>query len=120
MDAIKITGLRAVGVHGVLPEEQTRPQPFEIDVELRIDLAAAGESDDLADTVDYGAVSEAVAGVVTSESFRLLERLATRIAEVCCADARVISTSVEVRKLRPPVAVALDHVGVRVERGPQL
>ena len=34
MGTIVITGLRELGVHGVLPEEQTRPQPFEVDVEL--------------------------------------------------------------------------------------
>ena len=31
-------GIRELGVHGVLPEEQTRPQPFEVDVELTVDL----------------------------------------------------------------------------------
>ena len=34
MGTIVIKGLRELGVHGVLPEEQTRPQPFEVDVEL--------------------------------------------------------------------------------------
>ena len=38
MDRILIDGLRELGVHGVLPEEQTRPQPFEVDVELDVDL----------------------------------------------------------------------------------
>jgi len=32
MDRILIAGLRELGVHGVLAEEQTRPQPFEVDV----------------------------------------------------------------------------------------
>ena len=89
MDRIVIAGIHALGVHGVLPEEQTRPQPFEVDVELLVDLAPAGNSDALEDTVDYGAISEAVSRVISSESFRLLERLATRIAEVCRSDARV-------------------------------
>ena len=53
---IVIAGLRELGVHGVLPEEQSRPQPFEVDVELEVDLAPAGQSDDLDDTVDYSAV----------------------------------------------------------------
>ena len=39
---IVITGLRELGVHGVLPEEQTRPQPFEVDVELTVDLDGRG------------------------------------------------------------------------------
>ena len=89
MGTIVIAGLRELGVHGVLPEEQSRPQPFEVDVELEVDLEAAGESDDLDDTVDYSAVAEAVSRVVASERYQLLERLATRIAEVCRADDRV-------------------------------
>jgi dihydroneopterin aldolase len=116
VDVIGIRGLRALGTHGALPEEQTRPQPFEVDVELELDLSAAGESDSLDDTVDYGAVCEAVFRVVRSERYQLLERLATRLAEVCCSDARVDAATVEVRKLHPPVRAMVDHVGVRVRR----
>ena len=105
-----------MGVHGVLPEEQVRPQPFQVDVEFIVDVTAAGESDELEDTVDYSAVCEAVSRVVTSEQYRLLERLATRIAEVCRADPRVVGVVVEVRKLHPPVRAQLDYVAVRVER----
>ena len=115
-DLILVRGLRALGVHGVLPEEQVRPQPFEVDLELRVDATKAGASDDLDDTVDYGAVCETVGRVVASESYRLLERLATRIAEVCCSDTRVLGVVVEVRKLHPPVRAQLDHVAVRLER----
>jgi dihydroneopterin aldolase len=116
VDRIRISGLRELGVHGVLPEEQVRPQPFEIDVELVVDVTAAGASDDLEDTVDYSAVCEAVSRVVSSEQYRLLERLATRIAEVCRADPRVVSAIIEVRKLHPPVRAMVDYVAVRVER----
>ena len=116
MDRILITGLRELGVHGVLPEEQTRPQPFEVDVELTVDLSSAGESDSLDDTVDYSAVAEAVSRVVKSERYYLLERLATRIAEVCRQDPRVQGVVVEVRKLRPPVPAEVAHVAVRIER----
>jgi dihydroneopterin aldolase len=116
MDRIRIVGIRALGVHGVLPEEQTRPQPFEVDVELTVDLRAAGQSDALEDTVDYGAVCEAVNRVVTSERHQLLERLAEGIAEVCLGDARVQGAVVEVRKLHPPVRAMVDYVAVRVER----
>ena len=85
MDRILISGIRELGVHGVLPEEQLRPQPFEIDVELLVDVAAAGESDALEDTVDYSDVCDAVSRVVSSERYQLLERLASRIVEVCNA-----------------------------------
>ena len=116
MDRILITGIRELGVHGVLPEEQTRPQPFEVDIQLVVDLAAAGKSDDLDDTVDYAAVCEAVSRVVSSEKYQLLERLAERIAEVCTSDPRVQGIVVEVRKVQPPVRAMLQHVGVRIER----
>ena len=116
MDRILIAGIRELGVHGALAEEQTRPQPFEVDVELVVDLAPAGESDVLDDTVDYGAVCESVSRVIASERYRLLERLAARIAEVCRSDPRVERVVVEVRKVHPPVRAMLDHVGVRVER----
>lgn len=116
MDRIVIRGLRELGVHGVLPEEKTRPQPFEVDVELEVDLGDAGRSDDLDDTVDYGAVCEAISRVVSSERYDLIERLATRIAEVCAVDPRVLRTTVTVRKLHPPVRAMVDHVAVVVER----
>src|SRR5712671_4748126 len=107
MDKILIAGLRELGVHGVLPEEQARPQPFEVDV---------GESDHLDETVDYSAVAEAVSRVVKSERYHLLERLATRIVEVCGGDPRVKAATVTVRKLHPPVRAMVDHVAVRIER----
>jgi dihydroneopterin aldolase len=115
MGKIVIAGLRELGVHGALPEEQSRPQPFEVDVELEVDMKTAGESDHLDDTVDYSAVAEAVSRVVRSERYHLLERLATRIAEVCRADLRVSSVSVTVRKLHPPVRAMVDHVAVHIQ-----
>lgn len=115
-DRIELRGLRAVGTHGVLAEEQARAQPFEVDLDLDADLAPAGRSDDLADTVDYGALAERVASVVTGERHALLERLAERIAEAALADERVRSVTVTVRKLRPPVPVDLASAGVRVVR----
>ena len=114
MGTILVTGLEVLGTHGVLPEEQTRAQPFGVDLELEVDLGPAGASDDLADTIDYAAVIAVAARIVETERFLLLERLATRIAEACREDERVTAVTVTVRKLRPPVPASLDHVGVRV------
>jgi dihydroneopterin aldolase len=114
MGTILVTGLEVLGVHGVLPEEQTRAQPFAIDLELETDLTLAGRTDSLDDTVDYGAVIDATVRVVETERFQLLERLAARIVEVCREDARVTGVTVTVRKLRPPVPAVVEHVGVRV------
>ena len=115
-DRIELRGLRVVGTHGVLPEERARAQPFELDVDLEVDLGAAGARDDLHDTVDYGAVAETAARVVGEESFKLLEALAARVADALLADARVRAVTVGVRKLRPPVPVDLGSAGVRLTR----
>jgi dihydroneopterin aldolase len=117
-DRIELRGLQVLAVCGALPEEQDRAQPFEIDLDLETDLSEPGRSDRLADTVDYGTVARAVAGVVAEERFTLLERMATRIADVVGGDPRVTSVTVAVRKLRPPVALHLATVGVRITRNP--
>lgn len=116
MDTIILTGVRALGAHGVLPEEQSRPQPFEVDLELAVDLAPAGRSDALSDTVDYDALAARVVQIVEAGGCALLEALAARIADACRADPRVQAVTVTVRKLRPPVPVHLEHVAVRIER----
>src|SRR3954453_4813047 len=115
-DRIELRGLRAVGTHGALPEEQNRAQPFEIDLDVEVDLRDAGQSDALHDTVDYGALAHAVERVVTKERFHLLERLAERIADEVRADGRVAAVTVTVRKLRPPVAVDLASAAVTITR----
>jgi dihydroneopterin aldolase len=115
-DRIEIRALRVVGTHGLLPEEQVRGQPFELDLDVEADLTAAGRTDDLDGSVDYGEVVERAAAVVAGRSFRLLEALAEGIAEAVLADTRVISVSVGVRKLRPPLAADLGSVGVRITR----
>jgi dihydroneopterin aldolase len=116
-DLIRLHGLRLMGVHGALPEEQGRAQPFEVDVDMAVDVAAAGRTDILADTVHYGDVSTAIAKVVTGEQHRLLERLATRVADdVLHVDDRITSVTVTVRKLRPPLPVDLAWAAVSITR----
>ena len=63
-DRILLTGLRVRGRHGVLPNEAQLGQVFVVDLELAVDLAPAGRSDDLDRTVDYGSLAGRVAEVV--------------------------------------------------------
>ena len=115
-DAIELRGLVALGLCGALPEERDRPQPIELDVDVAMNLSTAGRSDELDDTLDYGALCSMVDRVVSTEQFTLLEALAARIADVVLADDRVDAVTVAARKLRPPVAHHLRTAGVRVIR----
>ena len=115
-DAVELRGIRVLGTHGVLPEERERAQPFEVDLDIALDLSRAGRSDDLGDTLDYGEVVESVAKVVGAGHCALLERLAELIADEVMADSRVSAVTVAVRKLRPPVPVDMATAGVRIHR----
>lgn len=119
-DRIELRGLRVLGICGALPEERERPQPLEVDVDLHADLTQAGASDELTDTIDYAAVCDTAERVLSEERFTLLERLAERLAELLLTDERVVSVTVAVRKLRPPVAQHLATSGVRITRGAPL
>ena len=115
-DRIELWGLRVVAICGVLPEEKTRRQPFEVDLDVHADLSTASVSDDLADTVDYGGLTGLVAGIADGESFDLLERFAGRIADAVLGIDGVDAVTGVVRKLRPPVPVDLATSGVRIHR----
>ncbi|MEX2292117.1 MAG: dihydroneopterin aldolase [Mycobacteriales bacterium] len=115
-DAIRLTGLRVRGFHGVLPEERRNGQDFLVDVVLHLDLSAAARSDDLADTVHYGALAERLAAVVAGEPVALIETLAQRLADVCLADRLVQRAEVTVHKPSAPVPLELANVSVTVVR----
>ncbi|MEO6318130.1 MAG: dihydroneopterin aldolase [Acidimicrobiales bacterium] len=116
-DVIELRGLRLAGVVGVLPHEQAQPQPLELDLDIRLDLAAAGVSDELTDTVDYGGLCAAAEETVTTTSYALLEALAEHVAATLMQqDARIAAVTVALRKLRPPVAQQLSTSGVRITR----
>ena len=98
LDRLHIRDLRARCVIGVYPRERRQPQDVIINITLHADLRRAGRSDRLADSVDYKRVKLAVLALVERSSFRLLERLAAGIAEICLAEPRVRRVDVSVQK----------------------
>jgi dihydroneopterin aldolase len=116
-DRIELRSLRLPARLGVLPIEREQDQPLEIDIDVVVDLGPAGASDDLADTVHYGAVCDAVAQAVGGGHVALLERLADVVAQaVLGVDPRIVAVDLAVRKLRPPVPHDLATSGVHVVR----
>ncbi len=117
-DQIILSGIRAVGTHGVLPIEREQAQPFEVDLLVDADLRTAGASDDLGDTIDYGALAASVVAIIGGPSRSLMEALASDIASAVLRDARITAVDVTVRKLRPPVPLDMSSAAVRVVRTP--
>jgi 7,8-dihydroneopterin aldolase/epimerase/oxygenase len=115
-DCIELRGLRVLALCGVLPEERERVQPFEFDLDVEVDLTAAGQSDALGDTIDYGRLCATIDAIATNEQFSLLERFAQRVADEVLADPLARAVTVTVRKLRPPVPQQLSTSGVRIRR----
>ena len=115
-DRVRIEGMVFEGRHGVHEHEQRIPQPFEVDVELVLDLRPAGLSDDLEQTVDYSGVFADVGSIVGSTSFRLIEALAERIARELLAGYRADEVVVRVRKPAVDLGGPFRAVGVEISR----
>jgi dihydroneopterin aldolase len=116
-DRIELRAMRFAGRHGFLPFEAERAQPFEVDVVVELDLAPAGSTDDLARTVDYGAVFAAARAVVEGPHVALIETLAERIAAAVLAGGPpVVAVTVRVRKPEAPLPGALAWAGVEIRR----
>lgn len=115
-DTILLQGIRLEGRHGATDDERSMPQLLEVDLAVELELGAAGASDDLADTVDYGPLIEVCRRVVETGSYRLLERVAHVIADEVLATPGVHACTVRVRKLAVPVDADLDFAQVQIRR----
>ena len=113
---IRLTGLRVFAHHGVLPDERADGQEFVIDVTVGMDLSRAAESDELASTVDYGALAERISRRVGEERWNLIERVAGRIADLVLEDERVNAVEVTVHKPHAPINAEFDDVSVIIRR----
>jgi dihydroneopterin aldolase/D-erythro-7,8-dihydroneopterin triphosphate epimerase len=114
MDKIFIQDLRTAAVVGTLPHERTSVQEIVLNLELACDLAKAGRSDALEDTVNYKAVKQAVLKLVEASSFKLLEALAQNVADACLAFEGV--EAVKVRIDKPNALRFAKSVAVEIQR----
>jgi dihydroneopterin aldolase len=115
-DRIALTGLRAFAHHGVFDFERAEGQPFVIDVTVWVDLAAAASGDELARTVHYGELANAVVGAVERDPVDLIETVAERVAGVALGFEAVDEVEVTVHKPQAPIEVPFDDVAVTVVR----
>lgn len=115
-DCIRLTGMSFYGYHGVAAAERETGRMFEVDCELEVDLAEAGRSDQLTDTIDYAKVYDIVRETVEGTAFSLLEGLAGRLATQILDDFGAYRVTLRVRKLDPPLGGHVKHIEVELTR----
>jgi D-erythro-7,8-dihydroneopterin triphosphate epimerase len=114
MDKIRIEDLHLRCIIGIFPEEREKKQDVLIQATLHTDLQRPGETDDVADTVDYKGIKNSIVELVESSEFLLIERMAASIAWICLADEKV--ERAEVRVDKPGALRFARTVSVEVER----
>ena len=115
-DCIRIVNMTFYGHHGVEASERELGGRFAVDVELYLDLAPAGASDDLSKTVDYKAVYKLVREVESARSYELVEALAHNVAEQIIARFAVDEVVVRVRKQSVPLGGLIDYTEAEIRR----
>ena len=81
LDSIELVGLREFGRHGVLEHERIQGQYFSVDATLGLSISHAARTDDLADTVNYAEVADAIRARIAGEPVDLIEKLGGHIGE---------------------------------------
>jgi 7,8-dihydroneopterin aldolase/epimerase/oxygenase len=115
-DAIYVNGIRAFGHLGVLPEERTMGQWFNVDLIMQLDLSKAGASDRLADTYDYCHAVNAIQDYIQSSEVQLLESAAAAIAAIVLTADMIQQVQVRLTKLVPPIPHFSGTIAVEITR----
>ncbi|MHB8636653.1 MAG: dihydroneopterin aldolase [Fimbriimonadaceae bacterium] len=120
MATIFVSGIEFYGYHGVSSAEREVGRRFEVEVELEI-AERASATDNVADTVDYGAVAALVVEIGQGHPHCTVERLARLMADrILATHPSVSEVAIEVSKLLPPIPAVVRAAGVRlsVNRSP--
>jgi dihydroneopterin aldolase len=115
-DRVTLRGITAYGHHGVYDYERERGQRFVVDVDCTVDLSPAAASDDLRQTLDYGALAQAIVTDIEAKPLNLIEALADRIARTCLDFGPVLAVAVTVHKPDAPIPVTAADVAVTLIR----
>jgi dihydroneopterin aldolase len=116
---IELRGIELFAFHGVLGQERERGQRFLVDLELDVEertAETAAASDRIEDAVDYREVVEAVREVSDAHAYRLLEALASALAETLLGRFPLTRARVTVRKPDVVLSPPAEHAAVVVER----
>jgi dihydroneopterin aldolase len=115
-DELSVSGIECFAHHGVFDFERREGQVFVVDLVLGIDTRPAADSDDLADTVDYGTLVADVKAAVERDPVDLIETVARRITDVCLLDTRVEWARVTLHKPDAPIDATYSDVALTITR----
>jgi dihydroneopterin aldolase len=115
VNIVYIRGLRAQAVIGVYEWERHIRQPLVLDLEMASDTVRAAASDQIADALDYAALSGRVVALVEASEYQLLETLADAVARMITREFGV--PWLRLRLSKPGAVAAAEDVGVIIETG---
>ncbi len=114
-DVILLEGIQIPAALGVTAAERRMRRPVTLDIEVERDLAAAGRSDSIRQTIHYKRIFEIAEDVAGNQEHKLVEALGQRIAETVLEKFQVDAVTVTVRKPKP-IAGVLEYAGIRIRR----
>jgi len=113
-DKIRIRELEIDCIIGTQPKERAAKQTVSISLVLECDLARAGKSDSIEDTVDYKLLKDHIVSEISKSDFFLIEKMATHIADLCLNAYEVHLVTVTVDK--PGALTGAKSVAVEVTK----
>lgn len=102
MDTITLCDLEVRYRVGITAAERAQPQLLLLTVVLSFDLAPAGASDNLADTINYQAVADRLLALGWDREWNLIECLAEDLARILLAEFPAQAVALEIKKFVIP------------------
>lgn len=115
MDIVYIRGLEVKTVIGIYDWEREIRQTVTIDLKMKSDFAKAAKHDEIEYALDYKEVAKRLTAFVEQSSFKLMETLGVRIADIVQNEFGVTWLRLELGK--PGAVTGSRDVGVIIERG---
>jgi dihydroneopterin aldolase len=116
-DRMTLVGIKALGKHGVFPDEKVNPQDFIVDAVVFLDTKEAGQTDNLEETVSYDEIAQVIYNEIQGPSVNLIETLAERIAQTILKNFPLINEiEITLHKPSAPLSVPFGDISVTITR----
>jgi len=114
MDTIFLEQVNVKTKLGVPEWERMKPQSVLLDIEISYDLSQSCKTDNIEDTIDYGAVVARIRDTLTEHSFKLVEALGEHVCQLIISEFHAEKVKIKIAK--PGILPNLKSLGVVLER----